>query len=121
MAQVVEYPLDDGGALYVQASSVDDSSDGLGLASVADERSRKAAETLGSAMNHVTPALRTVVGQLRDVSPDELTIQFHLTLTAETGVVISKGGDDAHFTVTAAWSANRRSEASVPPPDGASR
>lgn len=105
MAQVVEYPLDDGGVLFVQAAGADEPSGGLGLASPAGERAMKAAETLESAMHHVTPALRSVVRQLREVSPDELTVEFHLTLTSETGVVISKGGNDAHFTVTLAWSA----------------
>jgi hypothetical protein len=31
-------------------------------------------------------------------------VQFHLTLTAETGVIVAKGDDEAHFTVTLAWS-----------------
>jgi hypothetical protein len=33
-----------------------------------------------------------------------MTVEFGLTLTAETGVVVAKGSAEVHFTVTLAWS-----------------
>jgi len=104
MAEIVEYPLEDGGVLLVQAAAVDSASEGLGLASSTEEKAVKATETLESALDHVTPALRSVAGKLRELSPDEVTVEFGLTLTAETGVVVAKGSAEIHFTVTLAWS-----------------
>ena len=103
MAQVVEYPLEDGGVLLIQAAEADAQAGGLGLASPTEERVKKAGETLESALAQVTPALKTVSGALRELSPDELTVEFGLTLTAETGVVIAKGSAEVHFTVTLSW------------------
>lgn len=102
MAQLVEFPLDDGGVLLVQAAGPDTSGDGLGLASPED-RLKKAGETLESALNAVTPGLKTVATRLRELSPDEVTVEFGLTATAETGVVVAKGSAEVHFTVTLKW------------------
>ena len=33
-----------------------------------------------------------------------MTVEFGLTLTAETGVMVAKGSAEVHFTVTLAWS-----------------
>jgi hypothetical protein len=101
MAQVVEFPLEDGGVLLVQAEAPD-SADGLGLASPG-ERLTKAGETLESALDKVTPGLKSVVGKLRELNPDGVSVEFGLTLGAETGVVVAKGSAEVHFTVTLAW------------------
>ncbi|MGD0703116.1 MAG: CU044_2847 family protein [Trebonia sp.] len=104
MADIVEYPLEGGGMLLVQPATVDAGQDELGLASSVPERAKKANETLESALDQVTPALKSVARKLRDLSPDDLTVEFGLTLTAETGVIVAKGGMEVHFTVTLAWS-----------------
>jgi hypothetical protein len=104
MAELVEYPLEGGGMLLVQSASVDAGGGDLGLASSAEEKAKKAKETLESALAQVTPALKSVASRLRDLSPDDLTVEFGLTLTAETGIVVAKGSTEVHFTVTLAWS-----------------
>jgi Trypsin-co-occurring domain 1 len=106
MAEIVEYPLEGGGVLLVQSASVDAGQGELGLASSVEERTKKAKETLESALAQVTPALKSVASKLRDLSPDDLTVEFGLTLTAETGVIVAKGSTEVHFTVTLAWSKN---------------
>jgi hypothetical protein len=108
MAELVEYPLDDGGKLFVQSASMDAAQGELGLASPAEGRAKKAKETLESALAQVTPALKSVTGRLRDLSPDDLTVEFGLTLTADTGIIVARGGAEVHFTVTLAWSRNDR-------------
>src|SRR5580698_6294249 len=82
MAEIVGYPLDGGGMLLVQSASVDVGQDELGLASAVEEKVKKANETLESALDQVTPALKSVAGKLRDLSPDDLTVEFGLTMTA---------------------------------------
>ena len=104
MAEIVEYPLEGGGVLLVQSASLDVGRGDLGLASPVEERVKKAKETLESALDQVAPALESVASRLRNLSPDNLTVEFGLTLTAETGVVVAKGSAEVHFTVTLAWS-----------------
>jgi hypothetical protein len=104
MAEIVEYPLEGGGVLLVQPASVDAGQGELGLASSIEEKAKKANETLESALDQVTPALKSVARKLRDLSPDDLTVEFGLTLTAETGCIVAKGSAEVHFTVTLAWS-----------------
>jgi len=104
MAEIVEYPLEDGGVLLVQPASMDAGLGELGLASSAEDKAKKATETLESALAQVTPALRSVANKLRDLSPDDLTVEFGLTLTAEAGIMVAKGSTEVHFTVTLAWS-----------------
>jgi hypothetical protein len=101
MEHLIGYPLEDGGMLVVQAAGPD-SVGSLGLASPEDKL-KKAGETLESALSKVTPALKTMTSKLRDLSPDGLTVEFGLTLTAESGAIVAKGGAEVHFTVTIAW------------------
>lgn len=103
VAQLVEFPLDDGGVLLVQAAGPDTAGDGLGLASSQEDRLKKASESLESALNAITPGLKTVAGKLRELSPDEVTVEFGLTATAEAGVVLAKGTTEVHFTVRLKW------------------
>lgn len=104
MAAIVEYPLEGGGVLLVQSASVDAGQGGIGPASPVEEKAKKAKETLEAALAQVTPALKSVAGKLKDLCPDDLTVEFGLTLTAETGVIVAKGSTEVHFTVTLAWS-----------------
>jgi hypothetical protein len=104
MTEIVEYPLDDGGVLLIQPASVDSQRDDLGLASSAGEMTRKARETLEASLATVTPALKVVADKLKGLSSDALTVEFGLTLTAETGIVVAKGSAEVHFKVTFAWS-----------------
>lgn len=107
MADIVEFPLDDGSVLRVQAATADAAGSGLGLAS-AEERVARAGETLSSALATVTPALKTVTGKLRELSPDDLSVEFGLTLTAESGIVVAKGSAEVHLAVKVAWNRSGR-------------
>ncbi|HEY1703929.1 MAG TPA: CU044_2847 family protein [Trebonia sp.] len=101
MAQLVEFPLEDGSTLVVQAAGAD-AVGGLGLASP-DEKLKKAGETLETAVDKVTPALRSVTKRLKELSPDGVKVEFGLTLTAESGAILAKAGGEVHLTVTLNW------------------
>jgi hypothetical protein len=105
MAEIVEYPLAGNGVLKVQAAEVDLERGELTLASPDGQAQvKRAKETLDSALAQVTPALESFAGQLQALSPDEVTVEFGLTLTAEAGIVVAKGTAEVHFTVTLSWS-----------------
>lgn len=108
VSRVLSYPLGDGGALTVEAAGPGEAG-GLGLASAeerlqkAEDRLRSAGETLESALDKVTPGLKAVAAKLRELSPGRVAVEFGLAVTAESGVVVAKGGAEVHFTVTMEW------------------
>ena len=102
--ELIEYPLEGGGALLVQSADYGAGQSDLGLATPVQESVKRARESLESALGQVTPALKSVADRLRDLSPDELTVEFGLTLTAEAGAIVARGRTDVHFTITLAWS-----------------
>jgi hypothetical protein len=101
MAGIVEFPVEAGGVLRVQAAGLDQTL--LPAGPSAGRAVTRATDTLEGAMRAVTPALDAVTGALRKLSPDEVTVEFGILLEAETGVVVAKGSAEVHFTVTLAW------------------
>jgi hypothetical protein len=65
MAEIVDYPLEDGGMLLVQSASLDSGQGDLGPASSIEGKTKKAGETLKSALDQITPALKSVAGTTR--------------------------------------------------------
>jgi hypothetical protein len=99
MARIVEFPVQAGGVLRVQAAGTDQS-----LAPASPGKTvEQARETLEDALADVTPALGVITDRLRKLSPDEVTVEFGIMLSAEAGVVVAKGGAEVHFTVKLAW------------------
>jgi hypothetical protein len=68
-------------------------------------RIKKAGFTLSSAMDGVMPALKVILGKLRDGvhSPDEITMTLGLQIGGETGIVFAKGAAQASVEVTVTW------------------
>jgi hypothetical protein len=68
----------------------------------------EAADTLDSALERATPALRRIAASLRDLAPDEHEVEFGLKLNAEAGAIVAKTSAEGHFTVKMTW--RRRGE-----------
>lgn len=115
MPKIVEFEMADGGVLKVQSAERD-----LGLvpATALDKTVEKARVTLEQAIGAVTPALSEITGQLRKLSPAEVTVEFGLVLGAESGVVVAKGHGEVHFTVTLAWKGGAAGDGGVAVSDG---
>jgi hypothetical protein len=106
MGEIVEFPVEAGGVLRVQAVDGLDGGGGQELVPAAPGMSDvvdKARETLESALGKVTPALGTITDRLRKLSPDEVAVEFGFVLSAEHGIVIAKASGEIHFNVTLTW------------------
>jgi hypothetical protein len=68
-------------------------------------RIKKAGFTLSSAMDGVMPALKIILGKLREGvhSPEEITMTLGLQIGGETGIVFAKGAAQASVQVTMTW------------------
>jgi hypothetical protein len=103
VAYLVEFPVDGGGSLLVQASA-EELPGGLELAAVGPgEVAARASESVERVFDKLKPAIGAVVGSLHAMAPDEFAVEFGIALSAESGVVIARGSADVHFTVTLSW------------------
>jgi hypothetical protein len=63
----------------------------------------RARTTLDQALRAVRPALRTVVNTVRELSSDEVEVEFGLKVGGESGVIIAKGTSEVNFAVRLTW------------------
>jgi Trypsin-co-occurring domain 1 len=73
------------------------------LAASPGEVAARARESVEHAFDKFKPAIGAVVKSLHAMAPDEFAVEFGIALSAESGVVITKGSADVHFTVTLSW------------------
>jgi DNA-directed RNA polymerase specialized sigma24 family protein len=77
-----------------------------GLVLASDDTSKmsdRARVTLEDALTNLKPSLRKVVEMLKDLSPDETTVDFGLSIGGEYGMVIAKGTAEVNFAVHMTW------------------
>ena len=111
MAKYVEFPLEGGGSIYIEAS------DEIGRGSagfVRDESaSHKAATSFDDSLEAIRRSADLLVSKLRGLStpPDELQVNFSLKASGELGgLMIAKTGTDANFSVMLKWQAKKPDE-----------
>lgn len=112
MKHLVEFPLDEGGSVFVE---VDELPGGPVMRGIGKDRFavvEEADKTFEAATAAVTPAARSLITRLRSIDdpPDEVGIQFGVQLNAQTGAFIASVAAQANFAVSMTW--RRRSAAS---------
>jgi len=103
---LLKVPVGDGSDAFVEVE-VDYEDLGQSVRLVADDpvASAVASFTLTSSINKVLPAIRTVLGGLRnvDLAPDEIGMEMGLKVGGETGLVFAKGKTEAAFVLKMTW------------------
>jgi hypothetical protein len=103
MKDLVKFPLESGGFVYIETEVTDIEKGGLVKAGrgLPDE----ATQSFEAAINSLSPIANTIVSKLIDIAnpPDEATVEFGLTLRADTGVIITKVGAEANFKINLKW------------------
>jgi hypothetical protein len=105
MKRLVEFPLDQGGSVLVE---VDDPPAGPPIRGLGKEHptlAERTDKTFEEATASVTPAARSLVKRLRSIDdpPDEITIEFGVRLSAQTGAFVASVAAEANFTVSMTW------------------
>ncbi len=102
---VVELPLDDDGddTIAVQIREQDE-----GLIRVGRTGTRlatQASRSLGAMLDTVRPVAERFVESFRSMpdAPDEMTLEFGISLSAEADVVVARSAGEANFSVTLVW------------------
>ncbi len=73
--------------------------------SAAVERARV---TLEEALEKAQPVATALVDKLKQLEPDEATIEFGLALSAESGAILASAGSTVHYRVTLKWNTHRK-------------
>lgn len=105
MAQLVEFPLADGGSVLVEVTKHEAGVVTRGLKGA--EVPERAGQTFEEAVSRIRPAVEGVITQLRSLAtaPDEVNVEFGLDLHAEAGAFIAAVSTTANFTVALTWHA----------------
>ncbi|MCK9868698.1 CU044_2847 family protein [Nocardiopsis dassonvillei] len=113
--RTVEVPLDGNSdeCVRVQIREVDEAlvRVGRGGRSVA-----RAERSFGQMLDTVRPVADSFVGRFKELAhtPDEITLEFGLSLSVEADVVISSTAAEANFSVSLTWT---KEDAPRPPDD----
>ncbi|MFF7249291.1 CU044_2847 family protein [Embleya sp. NPDC008237] len=114
-SHIVEVPLGDGeDVVRVQVNEVDESLVRVGRGGRSVGR---AEETLGQMLGVIRPVANAFVEQCRLMAypPDEATLQFGMSLSADARILIAGSSVAANFSVGMTW---HRRDAQAPPANG---
>jgi hypothetical protein len=101
MKQILEFRLEDGSTIAVEAA---ESSGGPVVRGARGGGAvTKAHETFEEALGHLRPVARATMNVLRDLSPDEVSVEMGVKFSAATGIVIASASGEAAFTVRLTW------------------
>ena len=101
MSYLIEIPMESGESLLV--SSAGQVPVGLQLASSTDQVVAKAEETLEAALDRLRPALAKIAAQLKSHKPQELSVEFGLTVDGKCGILVASGEVEIAFKVAMVW------------------
>ena len=107
MAEIIEYPLDGGGSMLVAVAQTP--VEGVATRGWGDDRPlrvvEKANQTFESAVAKLRPAADAVLASLSGLTstPEQITVEFGVELTAEAGICIATLGSSANFKITLTW------------------
>lgn len=111
MKRLVEFPLENGDVIMVETEDLGSTNGttrrGLSSSAVVE----RAQTSFEEALEKAQPIATGLIGRLRNIadSPDEVQVEFGLTLSANVGVVLVAGGSaGANYKVTLKW--NKMSE-----------
>ncbi|MFJ6790959.1 CU044_2847 family protein [Streptomyces angustmyceticus] len=117
MTYVVELPLDAGGegaGQVVKVEVQEQPSDGLVKVARPGQVVARATRTMGDMLSGVRPVAQQLVNTFGEMAhgPQEITVEFGLSLSAEADIVISSSTAQANFSVVLKWdrSGNRTEE-----------
>ena len=108
MAKYVEFPLDGGGSIYIEATE----EVGRGSAGFlrGEGAGQKSEQSFDSTVESVRRSADLMLAKLRGLgtAPDELQITFSLKASQELGgLMVSKGAQDSNFNVTLRWMSDK--------------
>lgn len=104
MKRLIEFPLEAGGSVLIQVEEpVGEAS--LTRARGASDVAVQANQTFEAALGRLKPIADAIIARLRTLTdpPDEVQVEFGVTLSAEAGVVVASASAEANYRVILTW------------------
>ncbi len=110
MKYIVEFPLENGGTIKVEADETKPTR-GVQDAGRAGDVVQRAKQTFEDALDQIKPGTEVLLQRLASLSegPDEIEVEFGLKLSAEAGAFIANGKVEANYTVKLKWTQKKTS------------
>ena len=104
MNRLVEFPLEEGGSIFVEVT-VPESEGQIIKAGTIGDLPIKAAASFESSLDSIKPIASGIISKLShiDNAPDEIGVEFGLSLKADANAILTKMGADANFRVNLNW------------------
>jgi hypothetical protein len=103
MKDLIKFPLESGGFVFVEMEGGEAERSGLVKAGrgLPDE----AAQSFEAAINGLSPIASSIVSKLINIShpPDEAAVEFGLKLRVDSGFIITNAGAEANFKINLMW------------------
>ena len=106
VSQLVKMDLADGGSVLVEVEDAVAAPGPVTRGGRTDKLVTDAGATLESALDQLGPVVKGVVTRLREAAdwPDEVTVEFSITLSADANVIIARTAGEANFRISMHWS-----------------
>jgi len=105
VSKYVEFPLEGGGSILIEAAD-EPSRTSAGFLRDGDSKAGadKAQQSFDASIEAVRHSASVLVSKLRELTPDELQVNFNLKASGEMGgLTVGKSGTDANYTVMLKW------------------
>lgn len=104
MDRLVEFPLEDGGSILVNVTVPESEGQIIKVGSI-DDLPIRAANSFESALDSIRPIANAIISKLNNINnpPDEIGVEFELSMKAEANAVLTKFGADANLRVNLSW------------------
>lgn len=103
MKRLIEFPLEDGTSIIVEAD--DAPAAGTVRGAHSSEVVEKAKQTFEASLERIKPVAASIIAKLRELGdrPEQVGVEFGIKLNAAAGVVLASSGVEANFKVTLTW------------------
>lgn len=106
MNRLVEFPLEEGGSILVEVAVTEPEGQIIKAgASGIEDLPHKAAISFESALDSIKPIASAIITKLNGIKnpPDEIAVEFGLSMKANANAVLTKVGADANLKVNLKW------------------
>jgi hypothetical protein len=103
MADLVEFKLEDGSSVLIETESV--SSGAVTRGRRFTETFVTADKTFEQAFDRLRPATAAIIEKFRSMAqqPEEIEIEFGVSVNVEAGAIIAKTSGEANFRIVLRW------------------
>jgi hypothetical protein len=105
MKRLVEFPLEQGGSVLVEVDELPAGPATRGFGKDHLTVAERTDKTFEEATAAVAPAARSLIARLRSIgdAPEEISIEFGVQLSAQSGAFIASAAAAANFKVSMTW------------------